>query len=368
MTLRTMNLYISPIKGVEYKFIVRGNDISIEGNRAGHWRELTIMSIRSKSSKINKETDGVIYEYEIEDNIFYNRLTLATVGPNKVSIYKNGSIIKLYHKNSAEYLTYSVNHEKGPIDPVLLTKNRIEEEKQRKRQNRRDKIRRRGANLGGGYTISENNFTNLNRVISLYNTQGNITQPIGSLSRLTGVFGQADLYFGNIYLGGNWAWRQDETFGERPNSLGNPRFTYFRVEHRIFGGQLGLILHPNRWIKLALGGNIQFAKYRYLSETHASEDDRDGNHVDDLINPQTNTPKHAGGFAKLFLGNFSNDGETVAVLFVEGQYNVGLDDYNLFYVNKAFNPTNFAALDIKTLNQDNSYYAVKFGFLFGLGF
>lgn len=355
----------------DYKVIFENyNTFSIEVKMGESWRELLSVKTKAISAKPNEQTQGIAYEFEVLESSNYSKLEIATVGEKRKSFYGKEVVFTLLQKTSNNEIVYVMDKEGGLLDPEDMKEIRADMAKQKKKDKKRRKRGRDelrwGAMAGAGYITSNHNFDDLNTVIGQFNNLPDVEQSIGELSNLWGVFAEGDIYYKNFFVGLELAWRQNETFGIRPNSLGSSRATYFRLEHRTISGQLGIILHPNNWLKIAFGGTIQNGKYKFLSASYRSEKDREGN-IPDLFSPQDAKPKHVGGFAKIFLGNFKEEDGLRARFFVEGQYMVGLNEYNLLKVNEAFNPTTFMNDDNPNLNIDNSYIGLKIGILAGLG-
>ncbi|MFK8008780.1 MAG: hypothetical protein AB8H03_20640 [Saprospiraceae bacterium] len=357
----------------DYKItFANDNTFSIEAKVGGSWRKLLTEKVEAKSAKSNEKTKGIAYEFDILNSTNYSSLGITTVGESRLSFYGKGVVFTLLQKTSNNEIVYVMDKEGGNPNPQkekeerdLLAKER---KKKQKKQDRKDKrFDRWGAMAGAGFVTSDHNFDDVNTVIDQFNKLPDVEQSIGELSNMWGAFVEADFYLGNLYLGVDVAWRQNETFGIRPNSLGTANSTYFRMEHKTFGGQVGIILHPNNWLKIALGGAIHSGKYKFLSARYKNEDEREGKNIGDLFSPQDAKLKHLGGFAKIFLGNFSERDGFKFRFFVEGQYMVGLNEYNLLKVNEAFNPTTFMNDDNENLNIDNSFIGLKIGLLAGLG-
>ena len=357
----------------DYKIIfANDNTFSIEAKVGESWRTLLTAKVEAVSAKPNEKTQGVAYEFDVLESSNYSSLGIATVGESRLGFYGKGVVFTLLQKISNNEAVYVMDKEGGNPNPKKEKEERDlladETKKKQKKQNRKNKrFSRWGAMAGAGFVTSNHNLDDVNTIISQFNKLPEVEQSIGELSNMWGAFAEADFYLGNLYLGVDVAWRQNETFGIRPNSLGTPNTTYFRMEHRTFGGQVGLILHPNNWLKIALGGAINSGKYKFLSATYKNEDERDGKNIGNLFSPQDAKPKHVGGFAKIFLGNFSESDGFKFRFFVEGQYMVGLNSYNLLKVNEAFNPTTFMNDDNENLNIDNSFIGLKIGLLAGLG-
>ena len=356
----------------DYKItFANDNTFSIEAKVGGSWRKLVTAKTKAVSAKPNEKTKGIAYEFEVLDAPNYSSLGITTVGKSRLSFYEKGVVFTLLQKASNNEIVYVMDKEGGNPNPQQAKEDYAKMEKQKKKDRKRrkkgkDKLRW-GAMAGGGFVTSNHNFDDVNTIISQFNNLTDVEQPIGELSNLWGLFAEGDIYYKILYLGVELAWRQNETFGIRPNSLGVANTTYFRIDHKTVGGQVGIILHPNKFLKIALGGAINSGKYKFLSATYKNEDERDGKNIGDLFSPQDATAKHAGGFAKIFLGNFSEEDGVKFRFFVEGQYMVGLDSYNLLKVNEAFNPTTFMNDDNESLNIDNSYIGLKIGLLAGLG-
>lgn len=347
--------------------------LTIEAKVAGNWRELLSLKVAAVSAESNEKTKGIAYKFNVLDETNYSNLEIAIVGESRLSTFEKGIVITLLQKASNNELVYVMDKEGGTPNPQRVKERNKEIVKERKKEKKRNKRGRDelrwGAMVGAGYITSNHQLDDVNTIIGQFNNLPDLEQSIGELSNMWGAFAEADFYYKNLFVGMELAWRQNETFGIRPNSLGTPNTTYFRMEHRTFGGQVGLILHPNNWLKIALGGAINSGKYKFLSARYKKEDEKDGKNIGNLFSPQDARPKHVGGFAKIFLGNFREEDRDGLKFrfFVEGQYMVGLNEYNLLKVNEAFNPTTYMNDDNENLNIDNSFIGLKIGLLAGLG-
>ena len=349
----------------------KDNTLSIGVKVGGNWRELIAIKVKAESAKPSELTEGIAYQFEVLNSPNYKSIGITTVGENRLSTYGKGVLFQLIPKESNNILIYVMDKDGGNPNPEEAKKDRVEYAKQKKKDKKRRKKGRDelrwGAMAGAGYLTSNHNFDGINSILNQNNDThaATVEQGYNEMSNLWGVFAEGDIYYKNIFVGMDLGWRQNETFIRRPDDLGTSRQTYFRIEHRTTGAQLGLILHPNNFLKIAFGGTFNSGKYKFLWTRIRTDDDRKGAKLNDLITPQDAKVKHAGGFAKIMLGNFKEEDGVKFRFFVEGQYMVGLDVYDLSKVNEAVNPTTF--MNAEKMEMDNSFIGLKIGLLAGLG-
>ncbi len=230
-----------------------------------------------------------------------------------------------------------------------------------------EKINRLGFQVGGAFIFSRHNLDEVNTILHQYNQNHahDLEKEMDDLSNLwLGGF-EGSGYYNQLFFGLDVYWRQNETYARGLHSSGEMRDTYFRLEHRTFGVNLGYMMHHKNWMKIVLGATYQFGQYKFLSSSLGINANRKEFQLDPLFEPHLK-PNHAGGFLKIIIGKFDSAKGSFR-LFVEGDYLTGVNKSNLLKVNEALNPSTFMNDDNENLNLNNSYFAGKVGILMGIG-